>query len=381
MGRRLKFIGEDGLKKGQIDGKTYGLAKAPFAPQYTYWLRQDWLKKLGLQPPTNLDEFRAVAEALTTQDPDGNGKQDTYAITGFTFTNLPYVDNAFSPIFGAYGLGTPGSLYVKDGKLVNSLFEPAMKDALGYIHELHEAGVIDPDLAGNTTTQWRDRVYQSQFGMPYINWPGMTNAQTLETIKTVSPNAEWIQLAPISGPGGQYDGALNIGATSAIWAIPKSLEQQPEKLQKVFDLMNYVSAGDGLLLVQFGVEGVHWTREGEAIKLTDKAPEAGYTWICQFAGRPEQQYLSAKFGYAQDKIDFSLAQPRLEILNGFVVPPEGYNANDVNTFLQQQLIGFIDGTRPLEEYDAFLEELNTTYNYQAYMQAAEQQLDALGYLN
>ncbi|NJM09236.1 hypothetical protein HC891_28070 [Candidatus Gracilibacteria bacterium] len=44
--------------------------------------------------------------------------------------------------------------------------------------------------------------------------------------------------------------------------------------------------------------------------------------------------------------------------------PDGYNASDAHTFAQQQLLDFVTGVRPASEWPAFVEELNTTYNYQ-----------------
>lgn len=46
------------------------------------WIRQDWLDKLGLEVPRTWDEMAAVAEAFVTQDPDGNGEDDTIGILG-----------------------------------------------------------------------------------------------------------------------------------------------------------------------------------------------------------------------------------------------------------------------------------------------------------
>ena len=43
--------------------------------------RQDWLDKLGLKYPETLDDMKNVLIAFTNNDPDGNGKNDTYGYT------------------------------------------------------------------------------------------------------------------------------------------------------------------------------------------------------------------------------------------------------------------------------------------------------------
>ena len=50
-------------------------------------VRKDWLDKLGLAAPTTLDELYDVLYAFTYNDPDGNGKNDTYGLGAFIEIN------------------------------------------------------------------------------------------------------------------------------------------------------------------------------------------------------------------------------------------------------------------------------------------------------
>ena len=43
-------------------------------------IRKDWLAKLGLKEPQTVDDLYTIAKAFTEQDPDGNGKKDTYGL-------------------------------------------------------------------------------------------------------------------------------------------------------------------------------------------------------------------------------------------------------------------------------------------------------------
>ena len=45
-------------------------------------MRQDWLDKLNLKVPTNIDEWYTVLKAFKEQDPNGNGKPDELPFTG-----------------------------------------------------------------------------------------------------------------------------------------------------------------------------------------------------------------------------------------------------------------------------------------------------------
>lgn len=43
------------------------------------------------------------------------------------------------------------------------------------------------------------------------------------------------------------------------------------------------------------------------------------------------------------------------------------------------IIKFIYGQRPISKYDQFIEELNQSFDFARYLEAAEQQLKAQGY--
>lgn len=42
--------------------------------------RKDWFDALNLQSPKTLDDWYNVIKALTLNDPDKNGKNDTYGL-------------------------------------------------------------------------------------------------------------------------------------------------------------------------------------------------------------------------------------------------------------------------------------------------------------
>ncbi|MGN8027467.1 ABC transporter substrate-binding protein [Microbacterium sp. 22242] len=100
------------------DGKTYAV---PYSAQANALLiRSDWLKKLGLKAPTTWDEMRTVAQAFTTEDPDGDGQNDTYGLAVPGSTKRGYASWYFSNFLWAAG----GDFIKKSG----AKFVPAMSD-------------------------------------------------------------------------------------------------------------------------------------------------------------------------------------------------------------------------------------------------------------
>ena len=69
-----------------IDGKTYATDRARALGRNGVTIRKDWLENLGLEEPKTIDEFYNVLKAFTKDDPDGNGKDDTYGLVASKFT-------------------------------------------------------------------------------------------------------------------------------------------------------------------------------------------------------------------------------------------------------------------------------------------------------
>lgn len=370
------FVGKGAMKVATLDGKVYGFVKRRPAYNYgSYWIRKDWLDELNLSVPKNTEDLYAVARAFTTRDPDGNGKDDTYGFTGGK--DLP----PWTPLWAGFGsCGNQGGLdevCVVDGQVVTGYTAPGTKDALAYLHRLVAEKLVDPDTFSSDSLQGHQRALQGKAGLIYQGWPQMTKPQFVDQYKKAQPKAEWIQLGPPAGPAGP--GALGKdGSTSAIFAIPASVGKDDAKLTKIFELLNYISTPQGNRLVSYGIEGEHYTVEGDSVVATDKLTSEGeYFWLYQFSGRQEKEYLAAKFPKVQQEIEFAQNQPMVDNFGSLVVQPEGFRATDAHRYAEEQVAQFISGKRPLDQYDAFVDELLTTYGYQLYLDAATQQLKEL----
>lgn len=113
------------------------------------WLRTDWMEKLGLSDPQNYAQLRAVMEAFVSQDPDGNGVDDTY---GIVFTKSPWSTNfhmdGFFNIFGAH---PKSEFWVQDpenpDQVVYGAFQPEVKAALAELRGLYAEGLLHPEFA------------------------------------------------------------------------------------------------------------------------------------------------------------------------------------------------------------------------------------------
>lgn len=132
------------------DGKVYGMAISPNLTEGEVMLiRQDWLDRLNSKAPTTIDEFEKVIAAFTNNDPDGNGKKDTY---GFDFSgkdsyNTGWVSDPVM-IFSAYtGKSLPGQWYNDNGKLTYGSVAEGNKEALAKLRDWYSKGYLNKELA------------------------------------------------------------------------------------------------------------------------------------------------------------------------------------------------------------------------------------------
>lgn len=360
----LGFVGKDRLRLTEVNGGIYGIPRSETAYQYTYWIRRDWLEKLKLPVPRTVEEFRSVVQAMADGDPDGNGRKDTFGLSG-----RPH--QALGPLFGAYGTTYPGSFYIKDGALVNSLYDPAMKEALRYIKTVFETGGVDPGFVSNTSLQHKEKALQGQVGLFYFNWP---NWQRDEYLKA-DPQADWMPIDVPAGPGGRHAYAKDV--SESIVVISKTAGGDKVKLNKIIQLLNYVSSPEGNKLAMYGIEGKHYTESGGKVTVREVLKETlGYAY--QLTGRDEMAYLAAKFPDRVADFTFAAQQPRISIYDGLVAPPEGFRLEEAKRYIEEELWKFLYGNRPLESYDAFLAELDGKYGYLGYVEAAKRQFESWG---
>ncbi|GIQ64193.1 hypothetical protein PACILC2_27610 [Paenibacillus cisolokensis] len=366
---------EDIWKKVTVNGKIYAIPRVPDVPFSSFWIRQDWLDNLKLNPPTTLDELFEVAKAFTEQDPDGNKKNDTYGITGQKF-------DAFSPVFGAYGVGQPGTFYEKDGNVINAYYDPNMPEALAFIKKLIDAGVVDPELMTNKGTVDQQKAFQGKAGIIFKGWIEISKDEFVNQYKTINPKAEWVHIDAPKGPAGQFNGSFDFDMPSRYYAIPKAMEKDKAKLQKIFDLINYVSGEEGNDLVMYGIEGKHYNVVDGKVEPTElMAVEGNYFHLYQITGRPNKEYLEVKFPNQAEDIEFAIRIPRIKTLDSSIVPPTGFNKADADRYAEEELVKFVYGKRPLSEYGDFLKTLETTFKYNLYVDEAMKQIKEQGLAN
>lgn len=248
----VKHVTPDQWDLMTYKGGIYGVPSIVWAGGRVYVLRKDWLGALGMDAPTNLVELKEVLRAFTQDDPDGNGKDDTYGLASDNAVGNNFA-SPFSMILGAFGM-QPRLYYERDGKVYSGSIAEEYRQSLEYIHDLYARGYIDPEIFIMKRDQAREKLVQGVSGSLCAWWsiPEQILMDQLQ-MRAVNPNAEWIIADPIVGPGG-YSGMLGrspIGATANIAADTKSP-------LRALQFLDFLSSDEGSRLAFLGFEGEHY---------------------------------------------------------------------------------------------------------------------------
>ncbi|KRE69600.1 extracellular solute-binding protein [Paenibacillus sp. Soil750] len=132
------------------NGKVIGLPDVSngVVGENIMWIRQDWLDKLQMKAPTTIEEFEKLLDAFTNQDPDGNGKKDTFGLafganTGYHKPTNNYMTN----VEFIFGQDQP-YMWLKgpDGKLEYGANRPTVKAGLAKLNQWFSKGYLNPDF-------------------------------------------------------------------------------------------------------------------------------------------------------------------------------------------------------------------------------------------
>lgn len=168
------------------DGRRYAIPILDYEyhSDPVLWIRTDWLRQLGLEPPATLDELEMVMRAFTFGDPDGNGRHDTAALAVALGSGVSTQVGDASWVFGMYGTVPAQWNAGEDGRLIYGSIHPGAKEALAVLREWLRQGLIPGEAELMDGTAAQEAFIQGKVGMiagPHwmVYWPfgDMTGAE------------------------------------------------------------------------------------------------------------------------------------------------------------------------------------------------------------
>lgn len=254
-------------------GKVYGIPirsenrDVEYHNSHLTWIRKDWLENLKLNVPTTIDEFYNVAKAFTFNDPDKNGKNDTFGwCTGDDGVYWAY------PIFNAFGASLD-SWKKKGDTWIPEVVSTEMKSAVQFYKKLYDEKILDPEFFTTNYSSKIDKFITGKIGMMTLNagtWyeTYYTNFQKVYPDKKPEDIFTWLPV--LKGP----DGAQRIFAMENYFAFTSiNADLSEDKQQRALMVLDFLLSPNGVELTRYGIEGKHFTKQGEVY--TNLIPKDG----------------------------------------------------------------------------------------------------------
>lgn len=255
--------------------------------QHGMYYRRDWydnLVKKGYVPKSgrslvdpedpsfNYLNFYDLCEGYTYGDPDGNGKRDTY---GYALTKEGG-GYWFYPILSLFGVAYDTWSY-DDGK---GLWQPdcisdQTKEALDFMAKMYDEGLLSQNYATSLSqTQMKNEYINGQAGMMSFNTNYNIGEGILELMEQYTTSGIELKdvcraMPAITGT----DGKKHVYGYSNRYGF-RSINDDvsPTKKKKIMEIMDWMLTEEGMDLLNYGIEGVHYEvgANGEKVSLLGK---------------------------------------------------------------------------------------------------------------
>ncbi|MDR1439499.1 MAG: extracellular solute-binding protein [Clostridiales bacterium] len=220
------------LSQATIDGKLVALPKVMGnrGQSNFFWVRKDWMEKLGISEPKTADEFIEMCRRFAMDDPDGNGQADT---VGFGLEKNLFGGgmglNAFGECFLAY-MNTNSWVEV-GGKIEYGAIQPETKAALAALAAMYKDGVIDKEFIVKDSSKVNEEIIAGRVGAF-----GGSHAQAFYPIQDAHNNngdLDYVALPIVANGGAKPMTMLNGSATD--FYVVNTRCANPEAVVKMYN--------------------------------------------------------------------------------------------------------------------------------------------------
>ncbi len=343
----------DALTTG--DGKIWAIPTVPPVAGNTVLVREDWLKKLNLSMPKTIEELESVLIAFKEKDPAGNGQ------TIPLLTDLNALNGALAAGFMDVGFG---NWVDSDGKVKPPQLNPGYREFIAKMADWYKKGYIYKEAFSTDRTRQIEMVKQNRVAVGAL-WNTVITANEY-LLKNNVPDEKYTVAAELKGPKGNV---TTIGGVGTSGIMINKNAQNPEAAMKYInwvhsDLENY-------LTVFFGIKDKHWKYTDkskniiEAINtdyMGDLLPGGTFAYTVQY--QKNDPSFGPQFDYIQKYItNKERSKSAGTAAVDYLFDPKTLKDNiptagDISRMMDQEIIKFITGARPIGEYDKFIDELN-----------------------
>ena len=230
------------------------------------WINREWLDKLGLEKPTNIDELYEVLVAFRDQDPNGNGQKDEIPLFGSQKSSGPA--QAATWLINMFIYFNDSHLwqdYNGDGQIESVYREDAYREALKFVNKLYKEKLLTTMLYTASSAEMKTITTPSSgTALCGIFCGHLTSNTTFgnEVLYQYENLATW-------GCATERDLGFGIGCYVTETAEKRGI------VEECFNLFMTMWTWDGSMRIRYGAYGQNWVEPDEGA-LSDYGLPATY---------------------------------------------------------------------------------------------------------
>ena len=328
-------------------------------------VRQDWLDECGLEAPVTLEDWENMLVTF---------KEKYGARLGFTEQRF---GNASALASGTGAMATwNGTWYADDdGKIQYAQAQPEWKEYMSVLNKWWEMGLIDEDSITMSDADMRTKVANNEIGATSTAMSQITNY--LADAEATESGAQWVGIEYPRTAEGEPTCMIqtNTSYNNNVAVVTTSCPE--DRLITALAWLNYGYSEEGMTYWNFGEEGVSYTVDEDGnyawTDVVNEDPKGLNAAISKYSGT-----LWAGISVQASKLVEMKNNPvsaaavykwveNTEVEKHYVPSlalgvEEGIEYGDLITNIKEvtktAALEFITGDRSLDEFDAFVEELN-----------------------
>ncbi|MER6946650.1 hypothetical protein ABT294_21720 [Nonomuraea sp. NPDC000554] len=334
----LANLGDVTWKSAVTNGKLFGVAVSYSRFGQVLLADQDFWKPVGGLAFTSADDFLAKATQLL------DAKKNKYVLEP-AYYNFVHM---FSHWYGA-----PNTWKLAGGKLTHQFETPEYLAALEFAIKCFKANLFWPDA---TLANVKEKVANGQLGAYVESFPGFINDARNQkyNLGAIVPFAATPSSKPI------YNAGLgSVGFT----AINKKAD--PKRVEMLLAVLNFMAAPFGTEeneIINYGVEGVHFTKSGGDLTFTDKGKAEVPTTqqpISFVIGSPSAIFLPGQPERTKLIHDFETkVAPMLQqrVTTGHFSDTFTQKGGELSTMGTDMVVDIVSGRKQLSDWQPFVKQ-------------------------
>ncbi|MGC6585694.1 extracellular solute-binding protein [Paenibacillus sp. Dod16] len=338
-------IKQESFGSATIDGKIYGIPEtgAGVSIGEELVVRQDWMDELGLSMPTTADELYNVLKTI----------KEKKKVIPLTMSK----DSLYGDIATTFGILTDWKEV--DGKLLHRAEQPEMKEYITFMNKLYKEGLLDTETPINTAQKSIEKFSGGNAAMYKLAW--WNAGTTIAALEKNFPEAKTSIIPYLKGK----DGKAVVGAkANTTWYV--AILKSSKNKEAAMEFLNAKLEPETFKGIALGKEGVHHeVKNGKYYPILPIFNDELNNASSFLTGVDEEKYpIYWQARVRKDPIlqaHFEAFQKNAE---GIIVvdpmstapPIEAVSKNllKLTTLLDDNVLQFISGAKPIDAYDQFL---------------------------